>query len=117
MPTSSLDALIDPERQKDVKHLADIASQLRVSVSAIGWRLRALGRIDDATREKLARVRRPEPAGAQPKLFSQSFVKQLHTALDKGQLTARKAAKALGLSLHELAQLFVIYELPDPFSS
>jgi Zn-dependent peptidase ImmA (M78 family)/transcriptional regulator with XRE-family HTH domain len=117
MPMASLDALIDPDRQKDVKHLADIAAQLRVSVSALGWRLRALSRIDDDTREKLARVRSPEPAGTQPKLFSESFVKQLHTALDKGQLTARKAAKTLGLSLHELGQLFVIYELPDPFSS
>lgn len=117
MPRSSLDALIDPERQKDVKHLADVAAQLRVSVSALGWRLRALGRIDEATREKLAGVRRPDPAGNQPKLFSETFVRQLHVALDKGRLTARKAAKALGLPLHELAQLFVVYELPDPFSS
>jgi len=115
MPKASLDALIDPERQKEVKHLADIAAQLRVSVVALGWRLRALGRIDEATREKLARVRRTESDGNQPKMFSETFVKQLHTALDKGRLTARKAAKALSLSLHELAQLFVVYELPDPF--
>ena len=117
MPKASLDALLDPERRKDVKHLADVAVQLRVSVSALSWRLRALGRIDESTRSKLARVRRPDAAAEQPKPFSESFVKQLHVALDKGRLTARKAAKALGLQLHELASLFVAYELSDPFRS
>lgn len=117
MPQSSLDALIYPERHKDVQHLAEVAAQLRVSVGALGWRLRALGRIDEATREKLARERRSEPAAVLPKLFAETFVKQLHTALDKGRLTARKAAKALGLPLHELAQLFVVYGLSDPFTS
>lgn len=117
MPRSSLDVLIDPARQKDVKHLAEIAGQLRVSVGALGWRLRGLGRIDEATREKLAKVRRAEPAGELPKPFSESFVKQLHVALDKGRVTARKAAKTLGLSLQDLGQLFVTYELPDPFRS
>lgn len=117
MPRSSLDALIDPERRGDVKYLADIAVQLRVSVDALGWRLRGLGRIDEATREKLAKVRRAEPAGDLPKPFSESFVKQLHVALDKGRVTARKAAKTLSLSLQDLGQLFVTYELSDPFRS
>lgn len=117
MPRACLDALIDPGRQKDVKHLADIAVQMRVSVGALGWRLRGLGRIDEATRVTLAKVRRAEPAGELPKLFSESFVKQLHVALDKGRVTARKAAKTLGLPLQDLAQLFVTYELPDPFRS
>ncbi len=117
MPRASLDALIDPERKKDVKHLADVAGQLRVSVLALSWRLRVLGRIDDATREKLARMRRPDVAAELPKPFSESFVKQLHLALDKGRVTARKAAKTLGLQLHELASLFTVYELSDPFRS
>lgn len=117
MPEASLDALIYPARKLDVEHLADVAAQLRVSVGALGWRLRALGRIDEPTRKKLASVRRADPADEQPKLFAETFVKQLHTALDKGRLTARKAAKALGLSLQELAQLFVSHELSDPFRS
>jgi Zn-dependent peptidase ImmA (M78 family)/DNA-binding XRE family transcriptional regulator len=117
MPRASLDALIDPERQKDVKYLADVAVQLRVSVGALGWRLRSLGRIDEATREKLAKVRGAEPAGELPRPFSESFVKQLHVALDKGRVTARKAARTLSLSLQDLAQLFETYELSDPFRS
>lgn len=117
MPRSSLDALIDPARRKDVQHLADVAAQLRVSVTALSWRLKVLGRIDDATRENLARVRRPDAAAELPKPFSESFVKQLHVALDKGRVTARKAARTLGLPLHELASLFTVYELSDPFRS
>jgi Zn-dependent peptidase ImmA (M78 family)/transcriptional regulator with XRE-family HTH domain len=117
MPKTSLDALIYPARQKDVKHLADVAAQLRVSVGTLGWRLRALGRIDESTRKSLLCERRPGPDDEMPKLFAETFVKQLHTALDKGRLTARKAAKALGLPLQELAQLFVAYNLSDPFKS
>lgn len=45
------------------------------------------------------------------------FVKELHAALDRGRLTARKAASALGMTLGELADLFKTYELSDPFRS
>lgn len=117
MPKASLDEFLDPRRQTDLAHLAEVASRLRVSASALSWRLRAMGRIDEVTREKLARMLPAEPTGDTPKLFAESFVNQLHTALDKGRLTARKASKALGLPLHELAQLFVEYELPDPFQA
>ena len=50
-----------------------------------------------------------------PGLSSHSFVEQLHVALDKGRLSARKAAKTLGFSLHELTQLFEAYRMPTPF--
>lgn len=114
MPTASLNEMIDPARQKDLAHLAEVAARLRVSASALGWRLRAMGRIDEPTREKLARVLPAEPAGDTPALFAKSFVGQLHSALAKGRLSTRKAAKTLSMSLHELAQLFETYKLPDP---
>ncbi|SEK66421.1 protein of unknown function [Roseateles sp. YR242] len=118
MPTASLNALVDPDRAKDADHLADIARQLRVSTDALGWRLRGLGRIDEATRLKLAATRRAEsPTSETPKPFSTMFVKELHAALDRGRLTARKAASALGMTLGELADLFKTYELSDPFRS
>jgi len=117
MPESSLDALIDPARQKDAEHLADVAAQLLVSTEALGWRLRALGRIDEATRKVLAKTRRAELVGETPKLFSPRFVKELHAALDRGRVTARKAAKTLDMSLSDMSQLFVAYELTDPLRS
>jgi len=115
MPTASLDALTVPERQRDITHLADLASQLRVSVDALGWRLRSLGRIDEQTRIRLSQLaRRSEAAGEVPRLFSENFVRLLHFALSKGRLTARKASKALSLPLDELVGLFRDYGLPDP---
>jgi Zn-dependent peptidase ImmA (M78 family)/DNA-binding XRE family transcriptional regulator len=115
MPGTSLDALIDPERQRDETHLAEVAGQLRVSVDALGWRLRSLGRIDEQTRMRLSQVRRrSDVAGDVPKLFSERFVRLLHFALSKGRLTARKASKSLSLPLDELAGLFREYGLPDP---
>jgi Zn-dependent peptidase ImmA (M78 family)/transcriptional regulator with XRE-family HTH domain len=117
MPKASLDALIDPARQKDAAHLSDVAATLLVSSDALGWRLRALGRVDEPTREALARTRRPALIGEVPQLFSSSFVKELHVALDRGRLTARKAARTLGISLADLSRLFVAYELHDPFRS
>lgn len=117
MPCSSLDALIDPERANDAVHLAEVAHQLRVSAEALGWRLKGLGRIDDTTRLELVRVGRQPAAEELSKLFSLNFVKELHAALDRGRLTARKAAQMLGISLGDLASLFKAYDLHDPFKS
>ena len=115
MPRESLDELINPARLTDEDHLADVAQLLQVSVSALGWRLFSLGRIDSAVRVALAQTQRRDVQDQTPRVFSEVFVKQLHVALDKGRLSARKAAKALGLSLHELSELFVAYTLPKPF--
>ena len=117
MPTVSLDVFIEHGRERDVSHLAEVAAHLRVTTIALSWRLRSLGRIDEATREELARVRVDVTNNDVPKLFSESLVKQLHAALDKGRVTARKAAKALGMSLAELYELFASYGLSDPFRS
>lgn len=117
MPRSSLDAFIDPARAKDADHLADVAHQLRVSVDALGWRLKSLGRIDDATRLALGAVRRQANDEELPKPFSPNFVRELHAALGRGRLTARKAAQTLGMSLGDLASLFKAFELHDPFKS
>lgn len=63
----------------------------------------------------LSQFHQADSAEALPGLFSSSFVEQLHVALDKGRLSARKAAKTLGFSLHELTQLFEAYRMPAPF--
>lgn len=81
VPKAFLDALIGARRKKDVGHLADVAVQLRAPVSALSWRLRALGRIDEATRTELARVRRPDATCGQPLPFSEPFVRELYAAL------------------------------------
>lgn len=43
------------------------------------------------------------------------FVIALHSALDKGQISARKAAKMVGMSLSELSAVFPANNLVQPF--
>ncbi|MCZ7561296.1 MAG: XRE family transcriptional regulator [Burkholderiaceae bacterium] len=115
MPPAALDELIEPARAQDVRHLVEVAAKLRVSTEALSWRLFHLHRIDEATRVKLAQRKPQQVKDATPALFSTEFVRQLHVALDKGQLSARKAAKLLSLSLSELTALFTAHELAPPF--
>ena len=44
-----------------------------------------------------------------------AFVRMLHESLENGRLSARKAAKTMGLGLGGLAELFAQYDLPAPF--
>lgn len=115
MPTASLDLFIEPENARDVKHLTKVAAKLRVSTEALSWRLFQLGRLDAKTRAALASVRVVNDREDAPKPFSPKFVKMLHTALDRGWLSARKAAKAMGMTLGELTELFKTHEMPAPF--
>lgn len=114
MPTASLDHLVEPTRANDVQHLADVAEQLQVTTYALGWRLKNLGRLDEPTRLALTAERRQDTQDV-PKIFSVRFVEKLHVALDKGRLSARKAAKTLGLPLFELTELFEAYGMAAPF--
>lgn len=82
---------------------------------ALAWRLFNLKLIGDDTRLRLSQEKqRPSVSGA-PKRFSASFVKMLHEALENGRLSARKAAKAIGIGLGGLTELFGQYDLPAPF--
>ena len=115
MPEASLDLFIDPAKAQDVAHLVDVAGKLRVSTAALSWRLFQLHRIEDATQQALAAARGVRKQPEAPRPFSESFVRMLHTALDRGWLSARKAAKALGMTLAELTSLFETHEMAPPF--
>ena len=115
MPTASLDTFVEPAKAHDVRHLTEVASNLRVSTEALSWRLYQLGRIGQQTQGALAAVRITASKDDRPKPFSPKFVSMLHTALDRGWLTARKAATAMGMTLGELKELFVAHEMTSPF--
>jgi Zn-dependent peptidase ImmA (M78 family)/transcriptional regulator with XRE-family HTH domain len=116
MPRSSLEQLIDQRRVGDVAHLADVAHELRVSPAALAWRLFNMKSIDEATRQNLLQERqRPSTTGT-PKRLSVNFTTMLHAAIDTGRLSVRKAAKALGMSLPQLAELFTEHSLSVPFA-
>ena len=113
MPKESLKQLVSREEVRNIDHLLKAAQTLRVTHSAFAWRLFNLKMIDVATREDLAKRPPGSTVVTLPRLFSREFVSMLHQSLDAGQISARKAAKATGLGLSGLRELFTQYELPD----
>ncbi|RCX27987.1 helix-turn-helix domain-containing protein [Thioalbus denitrificans] len=115
MPQASLVNLIDRRRIDDTDHLAGVAAQLHVAPVALAWRLFNLKWLGVETRNALAQEHQRPTATGTPKRFSPSFVDMLHRSIDKGHLSARKAAKAMGASLTQLVDLFAEHSLPAPF--
>jgi Zn-dependent peptidase ImmA (M78 family) len=94
-----------------VKKLNRVADELRVTASALKWRLVALRHItraraqempDAAPRNNGRTVAKVEP----PPLFSKPFVEVIARALDDGRISARRAADLLDLALDDLPDLF-----------
>ncbi len=115
MPLESLKALIDPSRSEDAAHYAEVAARLQVTTQALGWRLFNLKWISDSTRAALSYERPNRGSSTLPNRFSLGFAVMLHKAIDEGRLSARKAAKALGMNLTQLAALFPEHGLTVPF--
>lgn len=88
---------------------------LRVALAAQARRLFNLKLIGDDTRQSLSQKKQRSSVSGPPKRFSASFVKMLHEALENGRLSARKAAKAIGVGLGGLTELFSRYGLSAPF--
>lgn len=115
MPRTSLDKLINRERIDDIAHLCEVAALLRVVPRALAWRLLNLKRISEDTSRSLLQERQRPSVSGPPKRFSLTFVRMLHEVLENGRLSARKAAKATGLGLGGLTELFAQYDLAAPF--
>ena len=115
MPRASLDQLIDRNQLGSVSHLCEVAALLRVAPMTLAWRLFNLRLIDEATRHRLSQQKQRTAVSGPPKRFSLAFVRMLHEALENGRLSARKAAKAMGVGLGGLADLFAQYDLAAPF--
>ena len=116
MPTASLTALLDPARLDDVDHLAGVAQQLQVSTQALAWRLYNIKMIDKPTCAALCKLRTPRLQGPVPQRLSPSYVALLHDGIARGHVAARKAAKALSMTLEELAGLLREHDKSVPFA-
>ena len=91
-----------------------VAGEMGVSAPACKWRLRNIGLLSRTDVEAIddgllgARDRRtcrnPEVS-----LFSRQFLSQIGLALDAGRFSVRRAAKLLGVSMTELAQILQAY--------
>ena len=102
-----------------IAQLNSAADRLRVTSSALRWRLVSLGELKLAVARSL-----PEDAllnnghkvvnGATPALFSTRFVEILALAIEAGHVSARRIADLLGLAIEDLADLFATNGVAQP---
>lgn len=113
MPTDVLDRF-EPANVDRVPWLNDTAEALQVTATALKWRLVALGRLDAAQANGIpdAALRnngRDISDREPPPLYSKAFMEVIALAIDEGQISARKAADLLDMTLDDLAQLCATY--------
>ena len=113
MPTTVLDRFGEWALGRDelVNKLNRVADELRVTASALKWRLVALRRIARARAQEIpdAALRNNGRAVARveaPPLFSKPFAEVIARALDDGRISARRAADLLDLTVDDLPDLF-----------
>jgi Zn-dependent peptidase ImmA (M78 family)/transcriptional regulator with XRE-family HTH domain len=118
-------ALLMPRRLLDVygdwRHLGDaerasrmrkVADHFRVSVTALHWRLVALRLLSAAT--KMLEIPSPAYTGDTPAQFSRTLVSVIAQAIEKGLISASRAAKLLDISRDKLRELFAEHGVPAP---
>lgn len=104
-------ALGNAERATRMREIAD---HFLVSVSALHWRLVALGLLSKST--QMLEV--PSPAAEHlqdtPPAFSLAFFRVIGTAIEKGLISVSRVAKLLELSREGLRDLFATHGVPTP---
>ena len=116
MPRAALESVGDwSQLSMDglIARLNATADELNITASALRWRLVSL--------RLLAKVRAREIPEADlrnngrehslppPPLFSQQFMNVVATAITQGHVSARRAAKLVGLPIDDLKDLFAVY--------
>ena len=102
-----------------IAQLNAVADKLRVTSSALRWRLASLGELKPAVARAL-----PEDAllnnghkvvnGATPALFSRRFFEILALAIETGYVSVSRIADLLGLAIEDLADLFATNGVAQP---
>jgi Zn-dependent peptidase ImmA (M78 family)/DNA-binding XRE family transcriptional regulator len=119
MPASSLERF-GAVGDNVVKWLNATADALEVTATALKWRMVALGRLDHAqakaiTDEALRKNGHEAVRDEPPPLFSRQFMEVIALAIKQGQISARKAADVLDLSIDDLADLCATHGVEAPF--
>lgn len=95
--------------------IASVASRFGVSGPALKWRLHNLGLVEQADLpgdEALRASAGHLDEGPAPLLFNATLVERVHTAIESGVLSLRKACWILGLSAADLGALCRSYGRP-----
>ncbi|MXY96396.1 MAG: ImmA/IrrE family metallo-endopeptidase [Gemmatimonadetes bacterium] len=119
MPTAILarfGSWSDLAEDKLIRKLHTVANKLRVTASALRWRLVALGELKPAVARSLpdAALRNNIPELAEnspPARFSKPFMHVLGLAIDKGLISVRSVAGLLDLSVEDLGDLFSAHDV------
>jgi transcriptional regulator with XRE-family HTH domain len=120
MPATVLDRF-GPWDNDLVRSLNAAANALAVTATALKWRLVSLGRLGraEAARVPDAPLRNNgRPAGVRgpvPPLFSKPFAEVIALAIEQGQVTARRAADLLDMTLEDFLDLCATHRLEAPF--
>jgi Zn-dependent peptidase ImmA (M78 family)/DNA-binding XRE family transcriptional regulator len=123
MPSASLRRFggwADLAVEELIRRLNPAADELRVTSSALRWRLVALGALKPATARALpeAALRNNGRAEADdvvaPARFSQPFMDVMGLAIDQGLVSARRMAGLLDVTVEGLAELFASHGFERP---
>lgn len=100
--------------------LNSTAIDFLITAMALKWRLINLGWLTKADLPKINDAKltfngRPQDQQPLPELFNTEFVRRLHTGLSQGQLSVRRVAEILDLTIEALAVLFREHKLSAPF--
>ena len=122
MPASTLERFDDwtsLSREDLIARLNDVADELRVTSSALRWRLVALGEMKPSVARSLpeAALRnngREVAKSATAALFSTPFIEVLGLAIDGGHVSVRRVADLLDVAVEDLADLFVTHGVEFP---
>ena len=90
-----------------------------MTATALKWRLVVLDRLDLARAKEIpdAALRnngRADAAGEPPPLFSKTFMEVIALAVMNGQMSARRAADLLDMTLEDLVDLCATYGIEAP---
>jgi Zn-dependent peptidase ImmA (M78 family)/DNA-binding XRE family transcriptional regulator len=109
-PTARTDSVI--------RWLKETADKLRVTATALKWRLVALKLLEPAWTAEISanalRKARRSSHVEPPPLFSKPFMDVLGQAIDEGRVSARRAADLLHLTIDDLRDLFARYAVDAP---
>ena len=120
MPSGLVTTRWEERKERDIhRRLIETARVLHVTAPALKVRLAVLGVLTKADQldiqDSRLSIGRSQGEKEMPKRFSADFVQRFHTGLAKGQLSVRRAAEVLGMTIEDLAHLFRNYKLSVPF--
>ncbi len=123
MPSEALERFGDWSNLGDEKlihRLNLVANEMRVTSTALMWRLVALGNLRKSVTDSLSRSElrnnggRPSGEKDLPPLFSRRFMETLGNAVDKGAISARRLSRLLDMPSGDIQGLFAAQGLESP---